>query len=88
MYKLKKGDVKCIELKSMFVNIDMFHSRVSRALTRDDLVVPPTRTLMGERAISVFGSRMWNLIPAEIRILGTFETFCKHYWPNIHGGEM
>ena len=80
MYKLKRGDIKSLELRFLFVDIDMYHGRLTRSLTREDLVVPSTRTTFGERAIAVFGSRIWNLLPLEFRTLGTFDTFCKHYW--------
>ena len=85
MYKVKRGDVKSMAIRYLFVELDLQHGRITRALTRDDLAVPQTRTLYGERSISVFGSRIWNLIPPDIRICGTFDTFCKHYWCNTPG---
>ena len=38
---------------------------------------------MGERAIAVFGSRVWNLLPADIRTVGTFDTLSNHYWKYV-----
>ena len=44
MYKLKRGDIKAMDLHCLFMNVDMHHGRITRGLTRDDLVVPQTRT--------------------------------------------
>ena len=80
MYKIKDGDIKFIELRHLFTKVDLHHGRNTKAQTRDDLIVPPTRTLFGERSIVVFGSRIRNLLAPDMRTLGTFDTFCRHYW--------
>ena len=88
MYKVKRGDVRSLTIRSLFVELELQHGRITRALTREDLAVPFTRTFYGERSIAVFGSRIWNLIPPDIRTCGTFETFCKHFWCKVLGTHI
>jgi len=50
------------------------HLRSADSLTFD---IPRTRTSMGDRALSVAGSRVWNTLPADIRRAPSLDTFKK-----------
>ena len=51
-------------------NTSTRHTRQS-----DDLFIPRTKTEIGARAISVTGPRAWNMIPKNIRDVGTIKVF-------------
>ena len=51
----------------------------------DDLTlhIPRTFTSYGDRAFSSSGPRLWNALPAEIRLVSSLEVFkakLKHYF--------
>ena len=80
MYKVQNDQIKAERLLILFDEIGGAHGRDTRASQRGDLVVLQTRTGYGERAIQVFGSRIWNMVPIELRQCNTFESFCRNYW--------
>ena len=80
MFKLRNGLIKAERLGVLFSELECAHGRGTRASQRGDLIVIQTRTNYGEKAIQVFGSRIWNLLPAELRQCKTIETFCRNYW--------
>ena len=79
---LTKNLIHSSMLVCLFEELGDRHDRHTRSAGRGDLIVPNTRTRYGDRAIVVFGSRIWNLIPEQLRVLNTVETFAKHYWSN------
>ena len=51
---------------------------VLRSADSTTLVIPRTRTRLGDRAFSVAGPRTWNSLPACIRDMSlTYRQFCK-----------
>ncbi len=84
MYKIRNDQIKAERLLILFGEIEGTHGRDTRASQRGDLIILHTRTSYGERAIQVFGSRIWNLLSTELRQCKTFETFCRNYWKS-HG---
>lgn len=50
-------------------------------ITRDynlSLYVPRCKTMIGDRAFSVSGPRLWNALPVELRMMDTLERFKSH----------
>ena len=85
MFKINKKLLQSSMLVCLFEELGERHDRQTRSVDRGDLIVPKSRTRYGDRAIVVFGSRIWNLVPEELRALNTVETFAKHYWSNNQG---
>ena len=50
-----------------------YNSRITRQL--NNLLVPPTRTITGEKAIEVRGPKLWNNLPEEIRNSNSLSSF-------------
>ena len=48
-----------------------------RSASLGDLVLPPTRLKMCERAFSVSGPREWNSLPSDVRNIKDISTFKK-----------
>ena len=73
------GIICDLRIISMFETLDMIHGRDTRSKARGDLVVKETRTRFGEFAIFVFGSRIWNLLPAFLRQSKSYNIFVSGY---------
>ena len=80
MYKCMKGIILDKNLVHMFETLSLQHGVDTRAQKRDDLVVLQTRTLMGDRAFSIFGARIWNSLPENIRSSNSVLIFTNEYW--------
>ena len=80
MYKVCGGQILASKLLLLFEEVENIRSRDTRSSQRGDLVVMHCRTQYGERAIQIYGSRIWNLLPVDLRKCNTFETFCRNYW--------
>ena len=81
MYKCMKGIILVDKnLVNMFETLSLQHGVDTRAQRRDDLVVMQTRTLMGDRAFSIFGARIWNSLPENIRTSNSVLIFTNEYW--------
>ena len=52
-----------------------FNNRITRQ--ENDLFVPQTRTLIGERKIPVRGPKLWNKLPVEMKNIVSITTFKK-----------
>ncbi len=65
MFKIHRGIVTAPLLVDLFVNLEDTHGRHTRAVGRKDLVI---------------SSRIWKLLPPDLRNLNTVDTFTKHYW--------
>ncbi len=63
----------------LFTRLELKHGMPTRANIRGDLVIRETRTNFGERAIQVFGSRAWNLLPEYVRNSKSLNIFVKVY---------
>ena len=50
-----------------------FHTRNTRQ--QDDLYIPITRTIVGEKQISIRGPRLWNNLPGNVKDAPTLSTF-------------
>ncbi len=75
-----KGFIHDKNLLNMFETLALQHGVDTRAQRRDDLVVVHTRTLMGDRAFSVFGARIWNSLPENLRMSNSVLIFTNEYW--------
>ena len=64
----------------MFQTLELVHDLGTRARNRCDLIVREVRTNFGAKAISVFGSRIFNLIPIDIRNSNSLNIFTSNYW--------
>jgi len=42
------------------------------------LAVPRTRTTLGDRSFAVAGPRVWNSLPAAIRLITSYEQFSQY----------
>ena len=80
MYKCMKGLILDKNLLDMFETLALQHGVDTRAQRRDDLVVVQTRTQMGDRAFSIFGSRIWNSLPENLRTSNSVLIFANEYW--------
>ena len=79
IYKVLNGLIVSLHLSHLFEPINLRHAVVTRANVRNDLVVPRTRTVFGTRAISVIGPVTWNMLPIEVRLAKTLDTFKARY---------
>ena len=72
---------KCIKLwiiyrEETLVNLVLRNNYNYNLRSRSDLTVPSINTLFkGQNSISYFGSVIWNLIPAELRGINSFQVF-------------
>ena len=82
VYKVVKGLIISIQLAHLFEPLNLRHDAGTRANTRNDPVIPQTRTQIGARAISVIGPSVWNNISLLIRESNTVNTFKNRYWAN------
>ena len=82
VYKVVKGLIISIQLAHLFEPLNLRHEAGTRADSRNDLVIPRTRTMIGGRAISVAGPSLWNNIPLHVRESNTVNTFKNRYWAN------
>ena len=80
MYKVIKGLIQDVSVRTMFHSLEYVHDLGTRARNRCDLVVQEVRTNFGARAISVFGSRIFNLIPVNVRNSNSLNIFTSNYW--------
>ena len=80
MYKLIKGDSVCPLYENMFCKLEMQHGLATRAQERDDLIVNRVRTRFGEKQIEIFGARLWNTLPHDLRSCANLDLFKKYYW--------
>jgi exonuclease III len=55
--------------------IDHKATRSLRSMDKNLLHVPRTKTLLGDRAFSVAGPRLWNALPQEMRNITSIDTF-------------
>ena len=55
-------------------------SEYNNLITRqqNNLIVPPTRTMMGERKLSVRGPRLWNDLPQTVKSTVSINTLKKN----------
>ena len=67
MFKCIKGIIYDQNILEMFECLELQHGANTRAKSRNDLIVPPTRTGMGDRAFSVYGAKIWNTLPVDVR---------------------
>ena len=79
MFKVMKGLIVSLYLSHLFQPIDLRHAVVTRAFTRNDLVIPRTRTVFGNRAISVVGPVTWNSLLHDVKGANSAETFKSRY---------
>ena len=75
-----KGFILDKNLLNMFETLALQHGVNTRAQQRDDLVVVQTRTTMGDKAFSIFGARVWNTLPENLRISNSVLIFVNEYW--------
>ena len=80
MFKCMKGLILDRNLVNMFETLSLQHGVGTRAQQREDLVVVQTRTLMGDHAFSVFGARIWNSLPLNLRGSKSVLIFTNEYW--------
>ncbi len=80
MYKVVNNIIVSLEIGSMCDTLNIVHGINTRANVRQDLVTRRTRTQAGTRAVSVFGSVVWNSLPLDIRSAPTILTFKNRYW--------
>ena len=72
---------KCIKLwiiyrEETLVNLVLRNNYNYNLRSRSDLTVPSINTLFkGQNSINYFGSVIWNLIPAELRGINSFQVF-------------
>ena len=72
---------KCIKLwiiyrEETLVSLVLRNNYNYNLRSRSDLTVPSINTLFkGQNSISYFGSVIWNLIPAELRGINSFQVF-------------
>ena len=60
--------------------VSEYNSRRTRQ--QHNLYVPPTRTIMGDRKVSVWGPRLWNNLPEIVKnavSTNTFKANLKQY---------
>ena len=53
-----------------------YNTRVTRQ--QNNLFVPPTRTLTGEREMRVEGPKLWNSLPEEIKNSASMHSFKRN----------
>ena len=83
VYKVLNGLIVSLQLAYLFERINLRHAVTTRANMRNDLVVPRTRTIFGNRAISVIGPVTWNGLSEYVRNGNTIDTFKARYlWEN------
>ena len=58
-----------------FPPVGEFHTRNTRQ--QNDLYIPITRTIVGEREILVRGPSLWNKLPDNVKSAPTISTFKK-----------
>ena len=56
--------------------VSEYNNRITRQ--QNNLLVPPTRTMMGERKLSVRGPRLWNDLPQTVKSTVSINTFKKN----------
>ena len=54
---------------SFFSHVSKAHDHCTRSLKHDDLVIPYYRAKRAQKSIKYRGSKLWNLIPPEIKKL-------------------
>ena len=66
------------------INIDV-RNKVSQRITRNgsDVHIDYRRTAVGQKAVSVSGAKLWNLIPINIRNSNTIVTFKSHMYQHL-----
>ena len=80
MYKIVNGVIVSLHLAHLFEGIQMRHGIPTRSQSRNDMLVPRCRTLVGAKAISVTGPNCWNGLPDNVRGSNTVATFKNRYW--------
>ena len=79
MYKCLNGLILDRNIVEMFSVLALQHGANTRANRRNDLIIMQTRTGMGDRAFSVFGARIWNSLPLDVRSSNSTRVFTS-YW--------
>ena len=79
-FKFVKGLTVDMNIHGMFRALEYQHGRDTRAQSRNDFIVRVSRTRMGERAFSIYGSKVWNCLLVEVQETNTTETFTRKYW--------
>ena len=80
MYKVMMNIIKDTKLTMMFQTLELVHGMGTRARSRCDLIIQEVRTNFGAKAISVFGSRIFNLLPLDLRNSKSINVFTSNYW--------
>ena len=80
MYKVVNGLIISLQLAHLFESIHLRHDIPTRAQSRNDMLVPRSRTLVGARAISIVGPNCWNGLSEDTRVANTVNTFKNRYW--------
>ena len=80
MYKCVKGLILDKNIVEMFDVLALQHSTNTRAQQCNHLIVKQTRTMFGDRAFSVFGARVWNMLTDELRQSNSPLIFTNKYW--------
>ena len=61
--------------KESFHDISGIHGHATRSTVKGDLFVPRKTTSIAQQAVSVAGSRLWNMIPSTIKNAQSIDTF-------------
>ena len=66
------------------INFDL-RNKVSQRITRNgsDVHIDYRRTAVGQKTVSVSGSKLWNSIQMNIRISNTIVTFKSHMYQHL-----
>ena len=63
---------------SFFQNVSDIHGRNTRSSSQNRLYIPKFSTFRTQKSFKYQGSKIWNLIPANIRNM-TFNKFKAHF---------
>ena len=67
---------KCHEIPFIYINVP---ARLLRSANDPScLVVPRTRTAIGDRAFAACAPRLWNSLPSHLQSANSLYTFKKH----------
>ena len=89
MYKTVNGHGPEI-CKESFHDISSLHKHAARSAVKGDLFVPRKTTSITQQAVSVAGSRLWNMIPSAIRNAQSTDTFkikLKEHYLNLQKAQ-
>ena len=89
MYKTVNGHDPDI-CKESFHNISSIYEHATRSAVKGDLFAPRKTTSIAQRAVSVAGPRLWNMIPSVIRAAQSTDTFkakLKEHYLNIQKAQ-